>query len=137
MGLLKTNLFILVISFWGLSIGSARADEDAPTFHVQQVDPSFESQKMAGPGVKVHGAEEMNEGSWESPDPQVRDKIFAHAGLKRIVGSWDALDLNILFNIARNSTEARLFKSYPKLPKDQLAALSKLAKTTKNEGGRK
>jgi hypothetical protein len=137
MGLLKINIVILFVSILGLTFVGARADEDAPTFHVQQVDPSFDSQKMAAPGVKVHGVEELDEGSWESPDPKARDKIFAQAGLKKSVGNWDALDLNTLFNIAQNSTEARLVKSYPKLPKDHLVTLSKLAKAVRTERGKK
>jgi hypothetical protein len=129
MGLLKINLVIILISLLGLSFGSVQADEDAPPFHIQQVDPSFDSQKMAGPGVKVHGAEEFgNEGSWNLPGPKLRDELFEKAGLKKNVQDLDALDRDVLYATAQNSSADRLVKTYPKLPKDRLLALSKLAK---------
>jgi hypothetical protein len=129
MGLLKINLVIIVlISFFGLSFGSVQADEDAPPFHVQQVDPSFDSQKMAGPGVKVHGAEEFKESDWKIPEKKDRDAIFLRVGLKAEVGAWDEMDKDVLFLTARDSNTKKLLKSYPKLPKEKLLELARLTK---------
>jgi hypothetical protein len=132
MGLLRITLFTcLIAAVTGLTMSPfCEADDDAPTIHVQQVDPNFDSQKMAGPGVKIHSADELDRGGWKLPARAVREKIFSEAGMTDEVAKLDALDRDILFANARDTSAKRLVESYSKLPKEHLLKLSRLAKST-------
>jgi hypothetical protein len=111
-----------------------QAPENAstPTFQVQQIDPNFDVQKMAGPGVKIHTREELRGKNTKLPTTEFRDSCFSKAGLQASVRHWDQLDKDHLFVSARDATPERLSELYPKLSKDKLLALSRLVKETDN-----
>lgn len=126
---MKAWFIISVAAVGSLSFTFAAEQTPAPTqspdaqFHIQQIDPNVDINKMAGPNVKLHTIDELTNKSGKLPPVEVRDAAIAHAGLTDDVKAWDELDKDILYLRARNFDCDRLKRSYPKLAPGKLSAL--------------
>jgi hypothetical protein len=114
--------FGLTFLISAMPVNADQPASQSPIYHVQQVDPSFDVNGLAGPGVQVHSSSKA-----DLPDVQVRNQIIAKAGLEEDVKNWDELDKDLLYVRAKKAeTSADLKKKYPSLPGTKLGKLIQL-----------
>lgn len=96
--------------------------------HVMPMDPNMDAAELEKQGYLLHPynrSPEFREPS-ETPDPEIRDKIFDKAGMKASLSKWDHFQKDLLYMSAWKYTLSRLQEKYPNVPAAKLQQLQKL-----------
>ena len=94
-----------------------------PTFYIQQVNPDFPAEKLAGPNTTVLSRKATAQHS-ELPDPVQRDDAFKAAGVSSAVTTWDNLDRDMFYvRVQRSAKFEPLVLAYPSVPAEKLRSL--------------
>lgn len=100
---------------------------------VLQLDPLMPVGRLRKLGYKVRTLAEIERRDpWSEPDPKLRDRLFASAGLSEATKTWDHLDRDMLFLRAQEQRLDFLTETYPKIPRALLAQLQRKIRREKD-----
>lgn len=96
---------------------SALAREEAAAVTVISLDPEIPLETFRESGYVVKDYEDsLGSGDpWREPDPQLRDRVFANAGLQGATAKWKQLDKDMLFLAAQEMSARELAPNFAKL----------------------
>lgn len=115
---MRNGKYFHLISVGVFCVLGLKAWAESPKIHVIPLHGSKYAKDLEGGGVQVHGQKESNRS--ELPERQVREKVFAKAGLSEELKSWDEVERDMFWLSARNMRWEDLKAKYPQIPVEKL-----------------
>lgn len=106
-----------------------RPKDEAPTVHVVPLEPGTPVEGFQNGNYQVHTSPPKVQ--QEAPPVELREKIFAEAGITAHIQKFDALDRDMLFIRAKRYKIEDLMPKYKHIPKAKLEKLRSLATKAK------